>query len=384
MRVLTKCLFALAVHAVAVAFPLAAKADVSPFGAGRIVVSDTNRFTCGSGSVAAISPDGTRLLVPYLASTNGFGECHDITAVADVPLDRPQAATSHIVCKNGDAFVGTVVTTVVSYASVLLENRVRIMMDVNFEKFGYRDWDPKSRRVVGEGLFKCRAGAEDAEALTPDAISRYLGGKGLTGFDPCRSRSDRCVWQNRPQWIGNAFYGFVTSSRSQPILFRCEDGETFEFLGAIPTTCEYECQLAILHGVFYAVMRGAKGDNFWTSADGGVTWKASGRVPDGLQRQQMLVWRDKVLIGYSAPDEKPSRVRNGRNNLHLIWGEGPDLSKYRELLHAVDPIGIVYPDLVDVNGKLHVLWSNSERFPTHVKWGAVQGKDQILHAVLDF
>ena len=98
----------------------------------------------------------------------------------------------------------------------------------------------------------------------------------------------------------------------------------------------------------------------------------------------MLVWKDKVLIGYSAPDEKPSLVRNGRNNLHLIWGEGPDLSTYREILHAVDPIGIVYPDLVDVNGDLHILWSNSERFPTYVKWGAVQGKDQILHAVLGF
>ena len=88
------------------------------------------------------------------------------------------------------------------------------------------------------------------------------------------------------------------------------DGETVEFLGAIPTICEYECQLAIHKGLFYAVMRGAKGDNFWTSADGGVTWKGCGRVSDGLQRQQMLVWRDKVLIGYSAPDEKPSKVRN--------------------------------------------------------------------------
>ena len=51
-----------------------------------IVVSDTNQFMCGSESVAVIPPGGTRLLVPYLALTNSFGECHDITVIADMPL----------------------------------------------------------------------------------------------------------------------------------------------------------------------------------------------------------------------------------------------------------------------------------------------------------
>ena len=349
----------------------------------RTVVSDTNRFTCGSGSVSCVSPDGSRIFAPYLASATGFGECHDLTALADVPCAHPGTAESFVLLKAGDTFCGTVVTTTVSCASVLWNGRVRVMVDVNSAAFGYREWDPVTRKASGEGLFRCRF-AGRTERLSPAAISAYLAQKGLTGFNPLKERGDRCIWQSRPVWKDGAFYGFVTSSCSQPILFRCADGETFEFLGAIPTICEYECQLAIHKGLFYAVMRGAKGENFWTSADGGVTWKGCGRVPDGLQRQQMLVWRDKVLIGCSAPDEKPSKVRNGRNNLHLLWGEGPDLSSYRELLHAVDPIGIVYPDLVDVNGDLHVLWSNSERFPTHVKWGAVQGKDQILHATLTF
>lgn len=367
---------------VAIAFPFAAKA-ASPFGAGRIVVSDTNRFTCGSGSVSCLSSDGKRILAPYLASATGFGECHDLTALADIPCAHPEKAKSFVVLKAGDEFCGTTVTTTVSYASVLLKERVRVMVDVNFDTFGYRDWDPGTRKVTGEGLFKCRFDGR-TERLSPAAISAYLAQMGLIGFNPLKERGDRCIWQSRPVWKDGAFLGFVTSSCSQPILFRCADGETFEFLGAIPAIAEYECQLAIHKGLFYAVMRGAKGDNFWTSTDGGRSWTASGRVPDGLQRQQMLVWRDKVLIAYSAPDEKPSLVRNGRNNLHLLWGEGPDLSAYRELFHAVDPIGIVYPDLVDVDGELHVLWSNSDRFPTHVKWGAVQGKDQILHATLEF
>ena len=78
----------------------------------------------------------------------------------------------------------------------------------------------------------------------------------------------------------------------------------------------------------------------------------------------------------------PSRVRNGRNNFHLLEGTGGDLSSYREVLHIRDPIGVVYPDLVEAAGQMHLLWSNSARFPDFVKWGAVQGKDQILHAKL--
>lgn len=359
--------------------------DVRDFGGlAAEVVSDTNRFTCGSGSVACLSPDATRIFAPYLASTTGFGECHDIAALADIPIDRPSNAVSHVICKIGDTVCGTKVKSVLSYGSFLWKGNVRVYLDVNQERFVFRDWNPQTRRIAGEGVFSGRwGGMSKAEPLSPQLFSRYLGEKGFAGFNPCREHGDRCIFQSKPQWRGDAFYGFLTSSCSQPILFLCRDGATFEFVGAVPAICEYECQLAIHKGLFYAVMRGAKGDNFWTSSDGGVTWKACGRVPDGLQRQQMMVWRNKVLIGYSAPDEKPSKVRNGRNNLHLLWGEGADLSAYREIYHARDPIGIVYPDLVNVNGTLHLLWSNSARFPTHVKWGAVQGKDQILHAKLE-
>ena len=349
----------------------------------RTVVSDTNRFTCGSGSVSCLSSDGTHVFVPYLASTNGFGECHDLAAIADVPVAEPGRARSFIVCQSGETFLDEPVTTVVSYASFPWKGEVRVMLDVNSDRFGFRDWDPRSRRVTGEGLFMCRwEGNGGARPLSPDAISDYLKGRGLSGFNPKKEAGDRCVFQSKPQWKDGSLYGFVTSSCSQPILFRSADGTFFEFIGAIPEIAEYECQLAILNGRFYAVMRGTKGDNFWTSSDGGRTWMAAGRLPDGLQRPQMMVWRDKVLIGYSAPDEKPCSVRNGRNNLHLLWGEGTDLSKYREILHVLDPIGFVYPDLVDVRGELYVLWSNSERFPDKVKWGAVQGKDQILFARL--
>ena len=151
----------------------------------RTVVSDTNRFSCGSGSVSCLSSDGTHVFVPYLASTNGFGECHDLTAIADVPVSKPGRARSFIVCQSGETFLGVPVTTVVSYASFPWKGEVRVMLDVNSDRFGFRDWDPRSRRVTGEGLFMCRwEGNGGARPLSPDAISDYLKGRGLSGFNP--------------------------------------------------------------------------------------------------------------------------------------------------------------------------------------------------------
>ena len=92
----------------------------------------------------------------------------------------------------------------------------------------------------------------------------------------------------------------------------------------------------------------------------------------------MLIYRDKLLIATSDLGIKAGKVRNGRNNLILLSGEGEDLSKYQEISRFVDPLGIVYYDIINSGDDLYMLWSNSSRFPDYVKWGAVQGKDLIL------
>ena len=348
-----------------------------------VVVSDTNRFTCGSAPCVTVSEDGRTFYTPFLTSTTGFGECHDIAAVAEFPVANPKAAKSHVICRIGEQFCGLTVSSVLSFVSFPWQGNVRVTLDINYGVCGWRDWDPRTKKVVGEGRYKCRfAPGAKPEFITPEALTRYLNERGFTGHNVYRERGDRLLCGTKPCWDGKAFYGFATSSCSQPVLYRCEDGETLDFLGVVPEICEYECQVTKLNGVLYAYMRGSTNDNFFVSRDGGRTFSPSGRLPDGKQRPQLQTWRGKVLLSYSAPDEKPNGVRNGRNNLHMLWGEGGDLSKYREILHAIDPLGIVYYDIVDLNGELHILWSNAERFPNHVKWGAVQGKDQILFARL--
>ena len=124
------------------------------------------------------------------------------------------------------------------------------------------------------------------------------------------------------------------------------------------------------------------GDNFFVSDDGGRTFRPAGRLSDGEQRPQLKVYRGQLLVAFSAPDEQPNRIRNGRNNIHLLLGEGDDLSKYREILHEVDPLGIVYYDIVPRGDELHVIWSDARRFPDKIIWGAVQGKDRLLYGRL--
>jgi hypothetical protein len=217
------------------------------------------------------------------------------------------------------------------------------------------------------------------EVLEPDSISRHLDSNGFSGHNVAREHYDRLVMHSHASWVGDAFYGTLTSSLSQPIAFRCVDGETLELLGVVPVLCEYECALTHLNGVFYALGRKMRGDNFFVSDDGCRTFRPAGRLPDGEQRPELMVRDGRLLIAYSAPDEQPCRVRNGRNNVHLLEGEGDDLSKYREILHAVDPFGIVYHNILPRGERLHVLWSDARRFPDKVIWGAVQGKDRILY-----
>ena len=61
----------------------------------------------------------------------------------------------------------------------------------------------------------------------------------------------------------------------------------------------------------------------------------------------------------------------------MLYGEGEDLSQYTEVFRAIDEMGIVYYDIVNCDGELYVIWSNSERFPDKKVWGFLHGKDTL-------
>lgn len=358
--------------------------SVGVFLPGRTVVSDTNAYTCGSSPASELSPDGKRIFSSILVSRTGFGEAHDAVALVDIPLERPSDARTHLLVHVGETICGLAVRDVDSYDAFLFHGRMRCMIGLNGSRLAWRDWDPGTRKVCGEGLFRWRAASgTPAEDLVPEVLTRTLDARGFRGHDVAKGGDrDRMICHSHAQWTGGAFYGTLTTAASQPVVFRCADGETLEFVGVVPALCEYECMLAQVGGHFYALGRKVKGDNFFVSDDGAKTFRPVGRLPDGEQRPQLVPYRGKLLIGYSAPGETPNSVRDGRNNLHLLFGMGAELGNYEEIFHAVDPLGIVYCNLVPQGDILHILWSDARRYPEKKLHGAVQGRDRLLYGRL--
>ena len=174
----------------------------------------------------------------------------------------------------------------------------------------------------------------------------------------------------------------ITSSLAQPILFHCKDGMTFDFCGIVPALAKYECQTAVLNGRIYALLRGAAGDDFFVADEGEWIFRPLGRLGIAETRPQLMAYGNKLLLAYSKNDVLPNKIRNGRNNITILMGEGDDIAAFKQVFYAVDEMGIVYYDIVNCNGDLYMIWSNSERFPDKKVWGVLQGKDTLYCSLL--
>ena len=156
---------------------------------------------------------------------------------------------------------------------------------------------------------------------------------------------------------------FTDAAWAWPALMRIKDGsDVWEFVNVIPEAAQYEAQSAIVNGKIYALLRGAKNSDFYLSDDMGKSFRPIGRIDFNTTRPQLLPYRNKVLIAVSKKDVEPNYVRDGRNNLLLLCGEGDDLSAYKEVFHVTDPYGMVYYDIVDYKGLLFMFWSSADLY----------------------
>ena len=348
---------------------------------GAVVVSDTNRFTCGSAPISCFDATTRTIFAPYHTSRTGFGEQKSVLALAIIPVDRPAEARSIVLLEKGVPKDGVTYSSLIDASAILCGGKVRVFFLADAERYLLLDYDPVAGTVGRVRPVMCRLNpGESPRPLDATALAAYLTARGITGFDLMKDRGEHLICSAKPAWDGAAFYGTVTSGLSQPVLFRCADRETFDFVGVVPALAKYECQVAALNGRIYALLRGATGADFFTSEDGGRTFTPAGRLGLAETRPQLMAYRGQVLIGYSRNGERPNRIREGRNNVHVLMGEGPDLAGYREVLHRIEPMGFVYYDFVDTGDGLSVIWSDSGRFPDRPVWGALQGKDRLLHA----
>ena len=348
-----------------------------------VVVSDVEAFTCGSAPLSCFDAASRTVYAPYLASRTGFGEQHEIVALASIPVDRPSEARNTVLLEAGVPKDGIVFSQVIDPFAILLGGRVRVFALVDTFRYMYVDFDPATGEIGPLSPAMCRLEPDgERRPLDGDALREGLEALGLTGYNLGADPGEHLICTAKPSWDGDAFYGTVTSGLSQPVVFRCGDGETFDFVGAVPALAKYECQIAKVGGRLFALLRGAEKEDFFVSDDDGRTFAPICRLGIAETRPQLMAWRGRLLLGCSFNGEEPSIVRNGRNNLHLYLASPACPIDLHEILHEVDPLGIVYYDLVDVGDGLVALWSDGRRFPDKIIWGCRQAKDRVLFARL--
>ena len=346
----------------------------------RIAVSDTVQFTCGSASLSCYDPDHGIIYSVYHASRTKYGEARDVFALMIIPVCQPHKTENLIIVEDGVPVDGKVYSKMIDGNCIFVNGIVRIYFLNRGNQYYFVDFDPKTKTFSAIQPVYCCFDSRTYE-LTDRAVAEYLTSRGLTGWE-FNDVNEHIINTGKMYRHGAYWYGCITSYWCQPIIYRSKDGTNFEFVGHVDATAEHECQTAILNGTMYALLRGAKKDNFFVSDDLGASFRPCGRIEFNTTRPQMMPYRGKLLIAISEKGILPNYIRDGRNNMKLLYGEGDDLTQYREIFHIVDPYGIVYYDLIDYKGTLYMIWSNADLYidKDPVFTDRPQGKDLLYYA----
>ena len=349
----------------------------------RTCVSDTTQFTASSAPESCIDPDHGMVYSAYLASRKNYGESRDIVALAKIPVCQPERFETVIVAENGmirdgkqyGEFLdcncyyyqtGEEADTVVTHfgqTGTLFRGYVRVLFLSYGEEYFYTDYDIRKQAFSPIRPLRIRFRGEDVP-LTGKVYEEVLRDKGFSDFDLYREKWEHVILTDKFRLHTDGYrYSMMTAGLAEPVCVRIAGGsDVLEVRGAIPALGQYETQSAILGNEMAALVRGAAGDNFYTSGDLGLTWKAAGRIEFNTTRPQLLLYKGKLLMGISVTGILPNRARDGRNNLRLLCADRPDLSAFGEIFFIQDAYGIVYYDIFDYKDTLYMIWSSGDLY----------------------
>ena len=346
----------------------------------RVAVSDTLKFTSSNDPKDCVDPEHGILYAMHDAGRTGYGEHYSTMVMLKMPIMQPHRAESIVIMDSGDTIDGVTYLDPVGATCIFMNGKVRVRFLANHDNHYYFDFDPETNTISKIQPMTCSFDGQ-TYPLTASTAEKFLESRGMKDYNLYFDAREHLIDTSKPTLYNGAYYGCLSSGIMQPIVWKSVDGCHYELISVIPKIAKYECQMTICNGVFYALLRGAEGSNYYVSYDDGKTFKETGsRVPMSEAKPQILEYDGKVLIGHGVMDMLPNIMRNGRNCLRLLWGEGEDVSKYKEIFTIVDKYGIVCYDIIAYKGRLFMLWSNSELFPEKQQWGMVHGKDLIWYA----
>ncbi|MBO7147330.1 MAG: hypothetical protein J6W81_06240 [Lentisphaeria bacterium] len=346
----------------------------------RTAISDTLAFTHAEASNTCFSPDRGIFYTVHTASRRCYGESHDILALIITPICQPHRAQTKIILERGvtpcvkdvkrllcpncyyyttDEILYNVKTHFGEYADVV-RGFVRITVEVDGSQIYYIDYD-----IVNDTF----SDMKPLKVLFHDELCDFNGEvfrdwQWEQGFTDYKFGDENVMLTDKFKLHEDGYrYTLATAYRGLPTVMRIKDrSDVLEFVGALPEPAQYEAQSAILNGKMYALLRGAQTNDFYISDDMGKTFRPIGKIDFNTTRPQLLTYRDKILVAVSKVGVQPNYVRDGRNNLLLLCGEGDQLSNYEKVFQVIDPFGIVYYDIVDYKGLLHVIWSSGDLY----------------------
>jgi len=365
----------------------------------RTAVSDTVTFTHSEAPNSCFDPDRGMFYTVYCASRRNYGEAHDIIALCITPVCQPHKAVTKIIAERGVPPIGDTgrqmlinptcyyynTNEVLCHAGThfgqsadIMRGFVRITFSILGDASYYTDYDIvngvfseiKPLRIMFHG---------EPVHFTGDVFRTYLEEQNFHDFN-AEEHDENLILSDKFRLQPDGYrYALATAAWAWPAVVRVKDGsDVLEFVGAIPQAAQYEAQSAVVNGVMYAILRGAKTDDFFLSEDMGRTWQPVGRIDFNTTRPQLCPYKDKLLIAVSKKNVLPNRVRDGRNNILLLCGEGKDLSKYRRIFQVTDPLGIVYYDLQNYKDNLFLFWSSAALYVDRNP----QAKDLLWYARL--
>ncbi len=348
----------------------------------RIAISDTIAFTDSEAPNSCFSPDRGILYTTYMASRRNYGESGDIVVFGITPLCQPHRSRSIVVAERGvtpcvknarklmncNCFyyeTDEVLYTAKTHFGETGEIRrgfVRILFCANGDEYYYADYD-----IVSDSLSEPRPLLVQYNGkvlhFTGSVFRSYLESLGYEDFNK-EEAGETIILSDKFRLNGDGYrYTMATAAWAWPTTMRLKDGsDVMEFVGSLRASAQYEAQSAVVNGRMYVIIRGAKTDDFFVSNDMGMTFHPIGRIDFNTTRPQLLPYKEKLLIAVSKKGMLPNKVRDGRNNILLLYGEGDRLEDYRQVFHVQDALGMVYYDIQDYKGILFMVWSSADLY----------------------
>lgn len=365
----------------------------------RTAINDTFAFTHSEGPNSCYDPDRGVFYTVCTASRRCYGEANDLITLLITPVCQPHRSITKVVAERGvppirdegrvllinpNCFyyqTGEVlyhVGTHFGQSADIYRGFVRITFSILGKSSYYTDYDIIHDRFSEIKPLMIRFHGKETH-FTGDVYKTYLAEHGFTDFNS-EEKGEELIISDKFRLQEDGYrYALVTAAWAWPAMVRLKDGEdVLEFVGVIPQAAQYEAQSAFTNGKYYAVLRGAKTDDFYISDDLGKTWHPAGRIDFNTTRPQILPYKGKILIGVSKKGLLPNKVRDGRNNLLLLYGDGEDLAQYKTIFHVTDPLGMVYYDIQNYKDELYMFWSSASLFVNRNP----QAKDLIWYAHL--